>query len=254
VKGLKQENGAVAVGTDSCPSTTAKGTFRWSGEFVNPAMEWGYFQATWHEKKSRLHALTIGVYVFVTWSIFDFAIMGPSGTFFLLLAGRLAALGSILMALKFFHSVGGRNGFLVCVLLAQFLIATIAPISLMLGQVEFSIALLSIIIILFAFYVGLPVPLSCNAAICILLSLGFVAVIPTMEGKGFADMLQIVTLLMVANAIGIQMVRTTNILRRDGFLTLKRQQKLNNQLKREVEIRQFSKHILCGTVAARACR
>lgn len=212
--------------------------YRWTGEFADPVLEDNYIRASWSEIHSRLSAVLIAVYVFVSWMAFDFIALGFSWAFFGLTLGRLGALGSILMALKFFRAPSDRRAFMACAIATQLLVAIVAPLSLMLSGVDFAAALLSIVVILFAFYIGVPTRLSTNLALSSMLCIGFVAVTPSLADVSMITLIEICVLFAVVNAIGVEMVRAANRLRRTGFTTLLRQQELYDELKREVSVRE----------------
>lgn len=218
--------------------TDEKEAYRWTGEFADPQLEDTYLRASWTEIHARLGAVLIAIYVFVSWAIFDFLTLGVSWPFVALTVGRFAALGATLIALKIFRTPDDRHGFMFCAIVTQVLVCLIAPLSLMLGEVNFAAALLSIVVILFAFYIGVPTRLVPNLVISSVLCLGFVIVSPALAEVDTLTLVEICVLFAVVNAIGVEMVRAANRLRRDGFLTLMRQQELYDQLKREVESRQ----------------
>ncbi|WP_049767714.1 PAS domain-containing sensor histidine kinase [Parvibaculum lavamentivorans] len=222
-------------------------SYRWTGEFADPALEAGYLRASWTEAHSRLKALLIAIYVFVSWAAFDLVAMGFGWPFVLLTVARFAALGSTLLALKVFRTPDNRSAFMICAGVTQAIVCIVAPLSLMLGGVQFAAALLSIVVILFAFYVGVPSRLPVNLALSASLSLGFVAVTPFLTEVSLLTILEIGVLFMVVNAIGAELVRSANRLRRTGFLTLMRQQELYEQLKREVEVRQEAEQAVRAT-------
>lgn len=219
-------------------TTEREHAYRWSGEFADPQLEDTYLRASWPEIHARLSAVLVAVYVFVSWAIFDFVTLGFSWPFFVLTIGRFTALGATLLALKSFRTADDRRGFMACAIITQMLVCCIAPLSLMLGEVNFAAALLSIVVILFAFYIGVPTRLVPNLLLSCALCLGFVAVSPTLAEMDTLTLVEICVLFAVVNAIGVEMVRAANRLRRDGFVTLMRQQELYDQLKREVESRQ----------------
>lgn len=225
----------------------AEHAYRWTGEFADPALEANYLDASWIEIHSRLSALRIAIYVFVSWAVFDLIAIGFGWAFILLTLGRLGALGATHMALKLFREPEGKQGFMVCATITQALVCIVAPISLLLGEVQFAAALLSIVVILFAFYVGVPTRLPVNLVLSSCLSLGFVMVTPALTDASLVTILEIGVLFAVVNAIGVEMVRAANRLRRNGFLTLLRQQELYDQLKREVEVRQEAEQAVRAT-------
>lgn len=219
-------------------TTEGENAYRWTGEFADPQLEDSYMRASWTEVQARLGAVLIAVYVFVSWAVFDFLTLGLSWPFVVLTLGRLAALGALLLALKVYRTSDNRRRFMVCATIAQVLVACIAPVSLMLSGMNFAAALLSIVVILFAFYIGVPTRLVPNLLVSTALCLGFVAISPTIAEVDTLTLVEICVLFAVVNAIGVEMVRAANRLRRDGFLTLLSQQELYDQLKREVESRQ----------------
>lgn len=225
----------------------AEHAYRWTGEFADPELEAGYLHASWSETYSRLNALQVAVYVFVSWFVFDFIGMGLSWSFAVLTLARFAALGSTLMALKFFRTPDDRAGFMACATITQAIVCVVAPVSLMLGGIDFAASLLSIVVILFAFYVGVPTRLPVNLVLSSVLSLGFVLVTPALTTVSLMTQLEIGVLFIVVNAIGVEMVRAANRLRRRGFQTLIDQQKLYDRLKREVETRQEAEQTVRAT-------
>lgn len=229
------------------PAPQVEQSYRWTGEFVDSVLESGYLRTSWSETHSRLRALLVAIYVFVCWAIFDLVVLGFGWLFVLLTCARFATLGLALLALKFFRSPGDRPAFMASTAAMQAIVCVVAPVSLMLGEVQFAAALLSIVVILFAFYVGLPTRLPVNLALSSTLSLGFVGVTPFLTEVSLLTLLEIGVLFAVVNAIGVELVRATNKLRRSGFLTLMRQQELYDQLKREVEVRQEAEQAVLAT-------
>ena len=235
MNGLQKMVGALEL--EETPMPEEAHSYRWNGEFADARLEDAYLRASWPEISSRFNSVLFGVYIFVSWAIFDFLALGWSWTFVALTSGRLAALGATLLALKVFNSPDDKRGFMVCVVATQLLVCLIAPTSLMLGEVNFAAALLSIIVILFAFYIGVPVRLGTNLALSLALCAGFVLVSSTLVELDGYTLLQICALFAVVNAIGVEMVRAANRLRRDGFMTLIRQNELYEQWRTEVESR-----------------
>lgn len=221
--------------------------YRWTGEFADPVLEDNYIRASWPEIHSRLSSVLIAVYVFVSWMVFDYVALGFSWSFVALTLGRFAALGAVLLALKVFCEPEDQRPFMACAVLTQLLVALIAPLSLMLGQVDFAAALLSVVVILFAFYIGVPTRLTTNLLLSSALCIGFIAVTPSLADVSMITLLEICLLFGVVNAIGVEMVRAANRLRRSGFATLLRQQELYDELKREVGVRQEAEQAVRAT-------
>ncbi len=71
-------------------------------------------------------------------------------------------------------------------------------------------ALLSIVVILFAFYIGVPTRLAANVVLSSALCLGFAVIAPSLTEIDTFTLLQICLLFAVVNAIGIEMVRAAN--------------------------------------------
>ncbi len=221
--------------------------FRWTGEFVDRALEETYARANWAETRSRLRAVLIAIYIFVGWAVFDFLLIGFGWAFAALTAGRLATLAVALIALKRFTSYDDNRKFLRCATTTQVLVAIVAPVSLVLGQADFAASLLAVVVVIFAFYVSMPTALRATLANSLALSVAFVAICPWLADVSPAALAQIAALFVVVNAIGVEMVRAANRLRRNGFLTLVRQQELYEQLKREVEVRREAEQAVRAT-------
>ena len=136
---------------------------------------------------------------------------------------------------------------MACAFLTQLLVALVAPLSLMLSHVDFAAALLSVVVVLFAFYIGVPTRLAANLFLSSALCIGFIAVTPSLADVSLITLLEICLLFGVVNAIGVEMVRAANRLRRSGFATLLRQQELYDELKREVGVRQEAEQAVRAT-------
>ncbi|MBX3446617.1 MAG: PAS domain S-box protein [Parvibaculaceae bacterium] len=212
--------------------------FRWTGEFADARLEAAYIRASWDEIRSRLNAVLVAVYVFVAWAAFDFMALGFGWEFAALLTGRLGALAAITVALRIFKTADRERSFMLSAFVTQLCVVIVAPVSLYLGEVNFAAALLSIVVILFAFYIGVPTRLAPNLLLASALCLGFVAIAPALTEIDTFTMMQICLLFAVVNAIGVEMVRAANRLRRNGFITLMHQQELYERLKMEAEGRE----------------
>lgn len=221
--------------------------FHWTGEFADPALEDAYARTSWIETRARLRAVLIAVYIYVGWAVFDYFLIGFGWAFVMLTAGRLATLVAILIALKHFKAYEQHRQFMWCAMATQALVAVVAPLSLVLGYVDFAASLLAIVVVLFAFYIGMPTSLRSTLAVSASLSVVFVAICPWLTDISVAALGQIAALFAVVNAIGVEMVRAANRLRRSGFLTLVRQQELYDQLKREVEVRHEAEQAVRAT-------
>ena len=211
--------------------------FRWTGELADPALEMQFLQWNWKELRARLRAVLYGCYVFVIWSVFDFMAHGFTPLFFLVLAGRLVALLSLFTAIKFFRKPLQVGSLFNAITLSQFLIAIIAPFSLWWDKTDYSTGIMSIAVILFAFYVGVPNRLSRNLAVSSLLTFDALMVAPAMGNFDPATLIQNALLLLAANAVGVQILRANNRLRREAYLTMCQQDQLNEQLSHEIDVR-----------------
>lgn len=244
--------GSEDTAGEALPDSGAAGpsverAFRWTGEFADRALEETYARANWAETRSRLRAVLIAVYIFVGWSAFDLLLIGFGWAFVALMAARLATLAVALTALKRYTSYDDNRKFLRCVMTMQALVAIVSPVSLVLGQTDFAASLLAVVVVIFAFYVGMPTALRATLANSLALSVAFVAICPWLADVSPAALAQIAALFVVVNAIGVEMVRAANRLRRNGFLTLVRQQELYEQLKREVEVRREAEQAVRAT-------
>ena len=211
--------------------------FRWTGEFADAAMEEQFLRWNWKELRARTRAVLYGCYIFVFWAVFDYAAHGFEPLFFLVLGGRLAALSLLLTAIKFFRKPLQLSALFNAITLSQLLIAVIAPFSLWWDSTDYSTGIMSIAVVLFAFYIGVPNKLSRNLAVSSLLSINAVMVAPAMGNYDSATLVQNALLLLAVNAIGVQIVRANNQLRREAYLTMRQQEELNEQLTHEIDIR-----------------
>ena len=219
-----EDTAGDALPEPGAPAPEIERAFRWTGEFVDRTLEAAFARASWPETHARLRAVLIAVYIFVCWAVFDYLLIGFGWAFVALSAGRLATLAAILIALKRFAGYENRKQFMYCAMTTQALVAIVAPVSLVLGNVDFAASLLAIVVVLLAFYIGIPAALVSTLTISVLLSVTFVLVSPWLADMSLAAIGQIAALFAVVNAIGVEMVRATNRLRRSGFLTLMRQQ------------------------------
>ncbi len=242
-----EDTAGDALPEPGAPAPEIERAFRWTGEFVDRTLEAAFARASWPETHARLRAVLIAVYIFVCWAVFDYLLIGFGWAFIALTIGRLATLAAILIALKRYASYENSKQFMYGAMATQALVAIVAPASLVLGNVDFAASLLAIVVVLFAFYIGMPTALASTLAFSAILSVSFVFISPWLADVSLAAIGQIAALFAVVNAIGVEMVRAANRMRRSGFLTLMRQQELYDQLKREVEVRREAEQAVRAT-------
>src|SRR5690606_29899914 len=101
--------------------------------------------------------------------------------------------------------------------------------------------------ILFAFYFGTPNRLKLTVAVSLVATAFFVAVVALYPGINTRGIGLTLLLLGIVNAVGVQFVRVSGRLRRAEFLTLLHQKELNEQLTREIAVRQEAQRAVRAT-------
>ena len=235
------------AGTDAAGGTRDSAFLRWTGEFTDAALEQEFLHANLKDLRARVRATLYGCYVFVIWGVFDFLTHGPTPLFFLVTTGRLATLLLLVAALKLFKTPSQLNGLFSALTMAQFLVAVIAPFSLWWDSTDYSTGIMSIVVVLFAFYVGVPNKLLRNLAASLVLTFCAILVAPALGNYDPATLLQNALLLFAANAVGVQIVRASNRLRREAYLTMRQQDELNEQLTHEIDVRRDAEQAMRET-------
>lgn len=222
-------------------------SYLWTGEFSDPDLEDAYGQSNRLDTLRRMRTVIWCVLAFVSWAVFDFLTLGFQTAFFMLLAGRLLTFGLVLEAARAYRRGSSRKNLFDRVTLAQVLVCIIAPISLWQGEIDYAASVLSILVILFAFYVVVPNRLAPNLAISVILSVAFLLMTPLYPDLSLKTACEVGLLMAVINGVGVEIVRTANRLRRSSYLTVLRQTELYEQLRREVDVRREAEQAVRST-------
>ncbi|MFZ3034347.1 MAG: PAS domain-containing sensor histidine kinase [Parvibaculum sp.] len=217
------------------------------GEFVNPQREAEFLDATWSEYVERMNAIQLAVLCYVGWGVVDYFIIGMSWVFVAIMALRILALLITRIPTLFFSKFYQRRAFFAAVTFAQIYVFSVVVLSVYAGTLSISEQALSVLPLIFAFYFGVPNRLVYNTAVSIGCTLLFVAVIAGNDDTSWTSVMVVLTLLGIGNVCGAQFARVTAKLRRNEFLTLQEQKKLNEQLISEVASRQEAQRIAAAT-------
>jgi PAS domain S-box-containing protein len=215
----------------------AGGAYLWSGEFTDADVEGQFRDATWAETIERMQGVHLGILIFAGWSAVEYLLFGPTLVFAILLVARLLSIAAAHIPTRFFGEAHQRASFFTALTLAQAYVFAVFLYAVSAGGIHPAEHALSALIIIFAFYFGVPNRLGPNVAVSLLSTVAFIALLSQYD-VSFRSMGLVSLLLLLGNACGTQAVRVTNRLRRVEFLTLKRQKELNERLVAEISIRQ----------------
>jgi PAS domain S-box-containing protein len=212
--------------------------FLWSGEFAEPDLEAHFRESSWSETIERMQAIQLGVLLFSSWSFVDYYVFGFSWTFFVLLAGRLAAIAIARIPVAFYSAIENHRAFYVSVSCVQIHIIAVFLILVNAGGMSAADHALGAVIFVAAFYFGTPNRLVYNVAISAAATVAVLVAVSRYPDMTFPSLVPVAALLAIINLVGAQSVRVANRLRRNAFLTLMHQRELNEQLTREIAVRQ----------------
>ncbi|MDO8289689.1 MAG: PAS domain-containing sensor histidine kinase [Parvibaculum sp.] len=221
--------------------------YRWSGEFADPARESAFRDVTWGETLERTRSIQLAAYAFVAFIAIDYLAHGFTPIFFVLAFARPFALFVSRIPLIFFSAPDKQKQFFAAMTLSQLYIFGVFLITVFAGGFQASEQSLSALMLVFAFYFGVPNRLSLNALATLGGSCVFIIIIAQYDGMSMRSVGLISTLLIIGNGIGILSVRVTNRLRRAEFLILQRQRDLNAQLTTEIANRQAAERAMVAT-------
>ncbi|MBI1261422.1 MAG: PAS domain-containing protein [Rhizobiales bacterium] len=226
------------VGLHDHSGDAVQRAYLWTGEFASKSLEDSYAQNARQDTKNRLLTVQLGALSFLIWACFDYITLGTSPLFWALLAGRILTVVVLVYGIWRFSLGSSRDNLFAWITLTQALICIISPISLAAGHIDFATSVLSTLVITFVYYVVVPNRLVPNLILSITLCLGLVAIMPGFEGISLKTMIEVTFLFIIINAIGCQVIRGANRLRRSNYLTMLRQSELFEQLRCEMEVRE----------------
>lgn len=239
----------IAMGEDASVAPARENAFDWCSEFADPAQEAEFRNATWDERVERMKGIQFAVLIFAGWAIVDYLVMGATWAFALILVMRLATIFLARVPILYFADVRSHRGFFISVTFVQAYAFSVFLITVHMGGFQAGEQALSALTIIFAYYFGVPNRLSLNIAVSLASTVAFALVVSLNPEIATRSVALAFVLLLVGNACGTQAVRVTNRLRRNAFLTLVGQQKLNEQLTVEIASRQEAQRAMHATEA-----
>lgn len=234
---------------DACVVPANEQAFNWICEFADPAQEAEFRGATWDERVERMKGFQFAVLVFAGWSFVDYLVMGFTEAFAFILMLRMATIFLARIPVTFFADVRAHNGFFTSLTGVQAYAFAVFLLSVHMGDLQAGEQALSALTIIFAFYFGVPNRLLFNTVVSLASTVAFALVVSQNADIAMRSVTLAFVLLLVGNAVGAQAVRVTNRLRRNAFLTLVGQQRLNEQLTVEIASRQEAQRAMHVTEA-----
>ncbi len=240
---------SIGTAEDACIAPAHEHAFTWSCEFANLAHEAEFREATWDERVERMKGIHLAVLIFAGWAFVDYLVIGFTWPFVLILMLRIATIFLARIPVMYFAGVHSHRGFFISVACVQAYVFSVFLLSVHAAGLQAGEQALSALTIIFAFYFGVPNRLPLNIAVSLASTVGFALVVSLNADIVMRSATLAFVLLLVGNACGAQAVRVTNRLRRNAFLTLVRQQKLNEQLTVEIASRQEAQRAMHVTEA-----
>tara|TARA_R110000868_G_scaffold12110_5_gene58688 strand:- start:9020 stop:10885 length:1866 start_codon:yes stop_codon:yes gene_type:complete len=241
------ETGVQSAVSHSGVNSGSKPAFLWSGEFSDPAQEDEFRFATWNETLERTRGVQIAVYVFAACFAIDFFVLASGPLLAVLAVGRFLSIPVGRIPLIFFSAPSDHKKFYAAVTVSQLYLFGVFLIAVFAGSFRAIEQSLSALMIIFAFYFGVPNRLSLNALASIIATTAFIAAIGYADGTSMRSIGLVFILLLIGNFCGIQAVRVSSRLRRAEFLVLKQQRELNEQLTVEIATRQAAERAVLVT-------
>jgi PAS domain S-box-containing protein len=222
-------------------------SYLWSGEFADADTESRFREATWIETVERMRGVQLAIWIFAGWSMVDYLVFGPTWTFACIFVARILSIVVGRLPLALFSDAKRHASFFAATTFTQIYIFAVFLLAVNAGGMQPSEYALSALIIVFAFYFGVPNRLILNIAASLVSTAAFIALISQYQGMSPRSVALTALLLLVGNFCGAQAVRVTNRLRRNEFLTLTHQKELNEQLTAEISVRQEAQRAVQAT-------
>jgi PAS domain S-box-containing protein len=238
--------------SESIPDAVGKAesqgaSYAWSGEFSDRADEAAFREATWNETLERTRGIQLAVYVFAACSAMDYYTLGFCTSFAILAVARAMSILVCRLPLAAFSRPQDHRKFFAALTFAQLYVFGTFLIAVYAGSFSVSEQSLSALMIIFAFYYGVPNRLSLNAGAALLATFAFLLTIAQFDEASMRQLGLVSVLLLIGNFTGIQTMRVTNRLRRAEFLTMRHQRELNEQLTVEIANRQAAERAVAAT-------
>ena len=233
------------AGAHSAP--TVERAYQWSGEFADADIEAQFREATWIETIERTRGIQLAIWVFAGWGVVDYLTFGPTWTFAVIFTARVLSIVFAQFPTRLFGNARQHVSFFAAITFLQAYVFGVFLLAVNAGGMLPSEHALSALIIVFAFYFGVPNRLGLNVCVSLASTAAFIAIISQHSGMSPRSIFLISLLLLVGNVCGAQAVRVTNRLRRNAFLTLVYQKELNEQLTAEIAVRQEAQRAVQAT-------
>lgn len=221
--------------------------YLWSGEFADAKLEGLFGEAIRGETAERMRAIQIAVLMFVGWSVIDYLLYGMSWIFAALFFLRCLTIPFARLPLALLARKTGPRSFYASVTFVQAYVSAVFLAAVFQQGMTPSDDALCAVLILFAFYFGTPNRLKLTVAVSLVATACFVAIVALYPGINTRGIGLALLLLGIVNAVGVQFVRVSGRLRRAEFLTLLHQKELNEQLTREIAVRQEAQRAVRAT-------
>ncbi|MCE9650550.1 MAG: PAS domain S-box protein [Parvibaculum sp.] len=231
------EQEMTTIGDDAAAAPAVERAYLWSGEFADREIERGFRDESWNETIERTRGIQLIILVFAGWSFVDYLIFGPTLLFVMLCAGRMLSIPLSYVPTHFFGKARQHTSFYASLTAFQAYVFGVFLLVVNAGGMAPSEHALSALIIIFAFYFGIPNRLKLNVFVSVVATVAFIAVLSRYDGLSLRSIALVALLLLVGNFCGAQAVRVTNRLRRNEFLTLMHHKELNDQLSAEIAVR-----------------
>lgn len=237
----------TGMAEDACVTPQQEYVFNWTCEFADPAHEAEFRNATWDERIERMKGIQLAVQIFVGWAFIDFFVIGFTWPFVLIVMLRMATIYFARIPAMYFADARAYRGFFTSLTCVQAYAFAVFLHSVHVSSLQAGEQALGALVIIFAFYFGVPNRLVLNIAVSLASTVAFALVVSLNADIAMRSVALAFVLLLVGNVCGVQAVRVTNRLRRNAFLTLVGQQRLNEQLTVEIASREEAQRTIQTT-------
>lgn len=209
------------------------------GEFRNSRMEGLYRRRMKERNLAQLKtSLRCTAALFLMIGLFDYLLLGPTKSFFLLLAMRLVVATSFVLLAealtrypKLIYSACPLNAALLLLATSLILVVPLRPETV-------NIQISAVLATTLAMYLFIPNRIPCSLAASSYMAIGFVFAISFSEVYGPAGLVGTTLILILANVVGAMTALRLNCLQREQFSSLLAERSANKQLKQEIRTRQ----------------
>ena len=211
----------------------------WQGEFASPVFEHQFQTVKWSLNANRMKFVcSVSALIYLAAAYTDYLVLGLAGPFFILLTFRVltasAGMANFLLAFRrepFPQYAYTIAGYMVMVCISESLDAALKFQAIGSQMIPFTV------IIILAFYLFLPVRTYPTFAAAVFGSVLYASTLMLFTGIYPEDMLTVLLFLILVNAFGLYFLISFSGSQRKEYLSLREEQRLNEELKSEVERR-----------------